>query len=114
MELLVSLAVLVVVATPLLGLVTLGAQTQLRARRYTAAVYLAREALETARSQGYCGVSEQTGEPVAGSSEFVYDVAVSAPVNWGELDLKEVRVTVAWQEQGIRQQVGLATYLARR
>lgn len=113
-ELLVSLAVLAVLTAPLLTLAVLGARVQAQARRHTAAVYLARETLESVRSRGYCSAEEFTACLRRGGVDYLCDVAVTAPAAWGGCEVKEVRVTVSWEESAAAGKISLVTYLSGR
>ena len=111
LELLVALAVLLVVLVPMLGLLAMAAEAQERARRHTAAVFLARETMETMRSQGYYRAVSAAVELSTEKGKFLTTVNVSAAVP-GFTGLKKIVVTVAWQERDNWLEVGLLTYLA--
>ncbi len=112
LELMVALAVLLVMLVPVLGLLTMAAETQARARRHTAAAFLARESMETVRSRGYYQVASVAAETLRrGGGEFLRAVD-AAPVMRGAISLKKIVVTVSWQERDSRQEIELVTYLA--
>ena len=66
LELLVTLALLALLAPPLLNLVLMGGKILSTAYRQTVAVNLAREALEWQRSIGYCGLADNFEAEVMG------------------------------------------------
>ncbi|EEG78347.1 prepilin-type N-terminal cleavage/methylation domain-containing protein [Dethiobacter alkaliphilus] len=108
-ELLVALAVVAIVAVPLLALLTMGAEAQGRARVHTEAAVLAREKMEMVCSGSYCLlVGEEEGE-VAGFGRFSRRVEVSEV--WE--DVKQVQVTVEWSEKGVRRELVLITFVGR-
>lgn len=109
LELLVALALLLLVIVPLLELLVMAADTQARARRHTAAAFLARESMETVRSLGY-NQAERV-EPLRRRGEFLQEVDVSALMQ-GTVSLKRIVVTVSWQERQKVQKVKLVTYMA--
>lgn len=115
MEVLVALAVLVIVVTPVTALLVQGVEVQARARCQTAAVFLAVEGLEEVRSYGFCGAAGGEESAVAGVEGFVRNVDVVLVDGAGCCGrVKEVAVTVAWQERGGRQEVRLVSCLGRR
>ncbi len=111
LELMVALAVLLVMLVPVLGLLTMAAEAQERARRHTAAVFFARETMETVRSLGYYLAKSGSVELLAEGCKFLAtaNVSASAPESAG---LKKVVVTVSWQERDSWQEIELVTYLA--
>ncbi|MBS4007807.1 MAG: hypothetical protein KGZ45_05210 [Clostridium sp.] len=111
LELIVALAVLLLVSVPMLGLLAMAAETQERARRHTAAAFLAREVMETVRNQGYYRAESMASEPLSGGGKFLTTVNVSAAVP-GVSGLKRIAANVSWYERDGRQQIELITYLA--
>jgi len=111
LELMVALAVFLVVSVPMLGLIAMAAEAQERARRHTAAAFLARESMETVRSIGYYRAESMAAEQLSRGDEFLRTVEVStlAPRVTG---LKKIEVRVSWQERDSWQEVELVTYLA--
>ena len=108
-ELLVALAVLSIVVVPLMMLLTLGAETQSRARMHTVAATLAREKMEEVRSGGFCTVTSEGESEVDGFERFRRKVDVV-----DETLVKEVRVTVTWEVGGELQALEIITFLSRR
>ena len=94
-ELLVTLALLVLLVPPLLGLMQLGINTLYRAKRQTKALYLAVECLENLRTQHLCTL-ESTGDgPVADFPEYFSEVQVKElEQSQSNLPLKEICVQV--------------------
>ncbi|MBS3983939.1 MAG: prepilin-type N-terminal cleavage/methylation domain-containing protein [Dethiobacter sp.] len=111
LELVVALAVLLVVVVPMLGLLGMAAEAQGRARRHTAAAFLARETMETVRSRGYHRAESVAAEQLTRGGDFLRTVKVSA-VAPRITGLKKVVVRVSWQERKNWHQVELVTYLA--
>ncbi|HZK25841.1 MAG TPA: prepilin-type N-terminal cleavage/methylation domain-containing protein [Oscillospiraceae bacterium] len=110
-ELLVTLALLAMVAPPLLNLVLLGGQTLTIAYRQTVAINLAREALEWQRSAGFCGSENWLEEEVIGFREFSRELKVTRlPLTEPAWPLKAICVTVSWQEGSRRQKVQVVTW----
>lgn len=112
LELMVALAVFLVVAVPTLRLLAMAAEAQERARRHTAAAFLARETMEKMRSLGYYRAESVAVERLSrGGDDFLRTVEVStvAPRVTG---LKKILVTVFWQKRDSRHEIELVTYLA--
>ncbi len=110
LELLVALALLLVVIVPLLELLVMAAETQARARRHTAAAFLARESMETVRSLGYYRAERVAPQLLRRGGEFLRAVDVSL-LKQEAVSLKRIVVTVTWQERESRRKVELVTYL---
>ncbi|MBT9168267.1 MAG: hypothetical protein DDT19_01612 [Syntrophomonadaceae bacterium] len=111
LELMVALAVLLIMLVPMLGLLSMAAEAQERARRHTAAVFFARETMEMVRSLGYYRAESAAVERLTKGGNFLATANVSAAAP-GVTGLKKVVVTVAWQERNSWQEVELVTYLA--
>lgn len=115
MELLVTLALLALLAPPLLNLVLMGGKILSTAYRQTVAVNLAREALEWQRSIGYCGLADNFEAEVMGFPDYSRRLEVAVlPTAEPAWPLKTVRVTVSWQEGAQEQKVQLVTWQAWR
>lgn len=112
LELMVALAVFLVVAVPMLGLLAMAAEAQERARRHTAAAFLARETMEKMRSLGYYRAESVAVEQLSrGGDDFLRTVEVSTVAS-RVTGLKKILVTVFWQERDSRHEIELVTYLA--
>jgi len=110
LELLVVLALLALLAPPLTALLLAGREGLLLAGRRTVAATLAIEGLEMACCH-FCEISSAGEAEVDGFAGYtraveVRDVAAAA----GVLPLKEVNVTVSWQQGVRRQSVQLLTW----
>ena len=115
LELLVVLALLALLAPPLLGLLLMGAEGMLLAGRQTVAANLAVEGLEVACSRHFCDISRTGEAEVDGFAGYVRSVKVSeVTAAAGALPLKAVTVTVSWQQGARRQSVKLLTWQAWR
>lgn len=111
-ELLLAVAILGMVVAPLLGMFSTSAVNNAQASKYTIAFNLAREKMESIKNINYDSVETLEQEPVDGYPQFSHsvDVAVHEAADNDQVELKNVTVTVYWEERNY----SLSSYMTRR
>ncbi len=111
-ELLLAVAVLGVIMVPFFGMFSAGNFNNFQAGNYSTAVNLAREKMESIKNTEYDSVEALGAEAVDGYPSFsrVVDVTEHEAVETDEVELKEVTVTVYWDDRSY----GLSSYITRR
>jgi general secretion pathway protein I len=112
-EIVVALTVLSLALPALLSSFTMAAKGQARAEGRTTALYLLRYRMAEIELAGYPDIGEEEGE--FGENSRYHWHSSTQDVESEEFEgLRQVTVTVSWQELGKEKSVSLSTYVAER
>lgn len=110
-EIITSMAVMVVGILSILALFPVGFHASRRAADFTKASLFAQEKMEEIKMKGFDAAAEETADD-AGNTDGLFERAVTVANVSGYDNLKEVTVTVGWTERGQERSEEFKTYIA--